>query len=298
MKPKLTFQEMINHLKTKGITFQHISEQEAKVYLRDQNYFYKLTAFRQNFEKINGEYIGLDFATLVDLSKIDTALRYFVLDLALDYEHAIKTKILSLITLDPSEDGYAVVDQFRRLHQNTYQIILVNMKRGNYGKEFYRKRHKHLAVWNLLEGTTMGSLSVFIDFYYKQKKIKSLKADHKLTKFAKNLRNAAAHNNALLINLFSKDTKISPNIETVSYAQPYGISRKQLTEQKLNDLFALVFLHKKYCSELVNQERLARLNQLLEQIYKNKSLYHLDMLPRLSQALNTCDVIVDILKGK
>ena len=50
-RSKLTYPEQINHLKKKGITFIGINEAEAITYLKENNNFFKLLAYRKNFDK-------------------------------------------------------------------------------------------------------------------------------------------------------------------------------------------------------------------------------------------------------
>jgi len=63
-KRKYTYKEMINYMKSKGIKFELMNEQQAIKYLRKENYYFKLTAYRKNFPKVNGKYVDLDFAYL------------------------------------------------------------------------------------------------------------------------------------------------------------------------------------------------------------------------------------------
>ena len=65
-KPMLDVEGQVQHLKDKGITFQLVNEEEAKEYLRNNNYYFKLTSYRKNYEKYEdgdneGKYISLDF---------------------------------------------------------------------------------------------------------------------------------------------------------------------------------------------------------------------------------------------
>ena len=51
MKPLLNTDEMINHMKAKGIKFNIISKDEAKKFLTESNYYMKLASYRTNYPK-------------------------------------------------------------------------------------------------------------------------------------------------------------------------------------------------------------------------------------------------------
>lgn len=51
LKPMLKVSEMVNYLKQKNIKFDKITEEEAEIYLKDNNNYYNLTSYKDNFEK-------------------------------------------------------------------------------------------------------------------------------------------------------------------------------------------------------------------------------------------------------
>ena len=113
MKKSLSYNEQIEHMKNKGITFNIIAENEAKDFLINNNYFLKLYAYRKNYYKTkDGKYINLDFAYLKELSTIDMHLRYLIVEMCLDIEHAIKVKLLNKVQQVSNEDGYNIVKNF------------------------------------------------------------------------------------------------------------------------------------------------------------------------------------------
>ena len=64
MKPMLTEEQLVTHLKDKGVTFQLYTESDAVDYLRNNNNYYKLASYRKNYDKYQGgesagKYIGL-----------------------------------------------------------------------------------------------------------------------------------------------------------------------------------------------------------------------------------------------
>lgn len=272
-KKKLTNKEMIEHLQSKGVTFSIVSESQAIAILRQNTYFYKVTAYRKNFLKENDKYKNLEFAMLNDLATIDMRLRYILLQLSLDYEHAIKSKLLDIITNDPKEDGYDIVQRFRKKHPNTYKIIMTDFHKNKYNKDMYKKRKDKVAIWTLFEVISFGSLSIFIDFFWNDKGTKSIKEAKNLTKYAKNIRNAAAHNNPILVNLFDKSLQKKNDQAVVSYASLFGIDSKDLRDKKINDIFSLFYLHKIYCSSGINHARVNELKSLLKRAEYHKDWY-------------------------
>lgn len=131
MKQLLTTDQLIKHMKEKGVTFNIISEQDAKIFLSENNYYMKLASYRANYpkylsgEKV-GQYINLDFAYLKELSSIDRHLRYLIMEMCLDIEHALKVLLISHVENNPLEDGYELIRRFigytnsRGQQQNEY----------------------------------------------------------------------------------------------------------------------------------------------------------------------------------
>lgn len=83
LKPKLTSEEQINHLKEKGVKFSLCTEEEAQNYLDYNNNYFKVSSFRKNYSKIpygnnTGMYKNLEFEYLKDLAIIDMTLRYII----------------------------------------------------------------------------------------------------------------------------------------------------------------------------------------------------------------------------
>lgn len=62
-KPKLSAEEQIAHLKVKkGVLFSIDTEEQALSYLNNNNNFFKLTAYRKNYEQnIDGKYVNFQF---------------------------------------------------------------------------------------------------------------------------------------------------------------------------------------------------------------------------------------------
>lgn len=109
--------EQIFHMTQNGVSFQLFPPQEAEDFLTNKNFFFKVKAFDKNFEKYNnknnphfGQYINLDFAYLVDLSRKDAILRELILDLALDLEHYLKVAVNRFLMNNKIEVDSLIVD--------------------------------------------------------------------------------------------------------------------------------------------------------------------------------------------
>ncbi len=63
MKLLKTTDELIEHMKAKGIKFNITTEEDAKMFLQNNNYYMKLASYRANYDKHKGDdkYINLDF---------------------------------------------------------------------------------------------------------------------------------------------------------------------------------------------------------------------------------------------
>ncbi|MEE1101868.1 MAG: Abi family protein [Agathobacter sp.] len=70
-------------------------------------------------------YYNLDFAYIVELSKLDMYLRKIILELCLDVEHYLKVRLMNDLTNNNSEDGYNIVELFLHIHfVRTWQKII------------------------------------------------------------------------------------------------------------------------------------------------------------------------------
>ena len=167
-KPKLTVDEQIDHLRSKGVTFDLRPEEDARETLSDKTYYFKLAAYRVLFDKRvggerDGEYVGLDFGQLRDLAAIDHMLRYTLLPMTLDIEHFAKAKLMREVTERVGEDGYSIVaDYLESLSERNRSIRekeMERLKRDRYSGGMARKYDEEKPVWVLIELLSFGASS-------------------------------------------------------------------------------------------------------------------------------------------
>lgn len=295
-KRMYTTTELIQHLKTKGTTFNYMSTAEAQRMLDTTNYYFKLTSYRKNFAKDNNDkYINLDFAYLTDLAAIDAQLREYLLELTLDIEHGIKTFLITNISNNPTEDGYSIVQEFKNKYPTQYEHTLIQLNKNKYLHDLYQKYHSDMPIWVFMEIASFGVLSLFTDFYYKKYKTKNLRQIHSHLKFCKNIRNACAHSDPFLINLFSdKEFLRHPSAPVMSVGENMNISKEYITDLKINDLISTFYLHKKIQSKKLAEHRVREGKRLLDRFNRHNEWYSENQ--KINTFISILTKLIDYLK--
>lgn len=295
-KPKLTAEELIAKMKKeKGITFNYISEENAIEFLKRKNNYYRLAAYRKNYDKrLNGEnkgtYINLDFAYLVDLSIIDMHLRNLIIQMCLDIEHDLKVQLLNDITSNPVEDGYDIVVSF--LNNNEYLKEEIYKKRfstyvGDLINKFFTfETHKNAnnkdiiddmevrcPIWAFVEIISFGTFINLYDYYYDL----DAPIQKQLLNPVKSLRNACAHNNCLINNLRRGSTrptrKVSQFVSSISNIKS-DARKKYLSSQPIFEFCSLLLVYDSVVSENVKGHRYKELSSLINKRMKKHSEYY------------------------
>lgn len=294
-KPMLNSTQLVKHMQNKGIKFEIINTNDAKYMLDNINYYFKVASYRVNFPKdSNGQYINLDFAYLTDLASIDMQLRDYLLDLSLDIEHGIKVLLLHQMSEDPNEDGYQIVREFKDQFPKQYAHTLVNLKNNRYEQDMYLKHHEDIPIWIFMEIITFGTLSQFVDFYYSKHPYKRIKPVYNHLKFSKNIRNACAHSNPLLLNLFSEREFLPhPSGPVRSAARVIGVSNNYLNDLKINDLVSTFYLHKIIQSKKMSEHRVRQGHRLINRFHRHEEWYADNT--RLNSFFSVLNTMIDYL---
>lgn len=212
MKQKLSTQQQIEHLESKGIVFELCSKEDAAAYLRKKNNFLRLSSYRFLFEKqiqgkAKGCYLNLDFAYLADLASIDRILREVFLLITLDIEHFAKIKLLGIIDSLSAENGYSIVSDFKDSLSPSYRKRLSNelhnrsdegIGRDIYAGNLISKYELEMPIWVFLEVVSFGTFLSFYRFCAQRWNDDTLLQEHYILKSVKALRNACAHNSCIV----------------------------------------------------------------------------------------------------
>ena len=283
VKPKLSLDGQIEHLKEKGVLFNIMDEAEARDYLGQHNNYFKLTAYRKNYDKHpagenKDKYINLEFAYLVDIAVIDMQLRYRIVHMALDLEHHTKLQLLRKMD-EYNEDGYQVVqDYIDSLDEKQRKIFdsEINRNKGNiYCGDIIAKYEGAFPVWAFIEIVPFGRLVAFYGFCADRFSDKSMKDTFYRLLTCKEIRNASAHSNCILNNLKAKTAAHSTNAAvTLELMKIKGMNtnfrKNRMSNARIQQVVTLLYTHKDMVeSEGIKRSESEDLKKIMERVDKN-----------------------------
>lgn len=237
----------------------------------------KLASYRANYEKrkSNGEYINLDFAYLQELSTIDMHLRYSILQMCLDVEHALKTRLLKDIEDNPEEDGYDIIRRFITKYERSCQNIQKH-KSSEYCRELIEKYYPYFPAWVFVELISFGDMVKLYE-YYSERYPGRLK-DSELLYSIRDLRNATAHSNCLINKLQKGTNKPSVKIiKFVSNIDGIGTSMRtnKLSNKFLYDFISLLYVYNEFINvNIVKEKRFKQIQEFIDgRVIKNSEYF-------------------------
>lgn len=287
-KPKLLIDEQIEYLKTKGVKFNIIGTDDARKYLEQNNNYFKLTAYRKNYKKhINGKdkgkYINLEFAYLIDLAVIDMRLRYVLVRMALDIEHCIKMQLINKV-INSSEDGYSIVQEYMDSLSNNQKIVmngeLSKNKNNIYCGSVISKYNDNFPIWAYVEIIPFGRIISFYQFCAERFNDEEMKDNYYRLLSCKELRNAAAHNNCILNELYPRMTKRKTNYTVDRKLMEIDTITKEIRERKMSNpriqqIITLLYVHKdRVMSEGIHKHESMELHDLTKRMFQHIDFYN------------------------
>lgn len=306
-KTKLSIDDQINYMKdTNGIKFNIVAEDIAKVFLVNNNYYFKLKSYAKNYDKYasganSGKYINLEFAYLKELSTIDMHLRKFIIKMTLDIEHFLKTQLLRDFVENEQEDGYTIIKEF--LQKYPYIEDNINNKSNNsICCDLVLKYKDNFAIWNIIEVLSFGDFIKLYEIYYQ--KYNTAGSINNYLWSVKFLRNAAAHNNCLINSLkkpYNAKIKLNKDINTFVSRIP-GITaevrKKKMANPIVHDFVVTLFAFNGIVnSQKMKKHTMEELKELMEGRFKrNKSYFEKNQL--IVSYFNFIKVIVDYFYSK
>lgn len=291
-KPWLAPEQQVSHLKSKGVKFQLLSEDEAVAYLSKSNNYFRLRSYRTGFPKVDegprkGQYANLDFKMLVDLSTADMLLRNELLPMTLDIEHFAKVRLLGKIER-AGEDGYEIVADFLAAYdKRDSQGGVVNRAKDEIRKG---KSSPYVAgllskypcfdfpVWVFLELVAFGTFIYFYKFCAERFNDKGMLDEFYLLQSVKCLRNACAHNNCILNDMSSgKPMFKARNAVSVAIGEIESVGRGQrrskLSNDRLQQVATALYVHKRIASKGVHDSRALSLGRFSRRMVEHVDYY-------------------------
>lgn len=252
MKNKLSIDGQIEDLKRKGVKFDIMTEDEARKFLRYNNFYFKLKSYAKNYityqkTEFKNQYINLDFAYLVELSTLDMYLRKLVVHMCLDIEHFLKTRLMYDISTNDAEDGYNIVRKYLDGNFDILSKLYKDPSKSATGGLIvkFKNNEEEIPIWSFIETLSFGRFIELYNLYYGiygGKNYSSYLGDIKF------LRNAAAHNTCLL-NAIRKpyQTKINKTMdimEILKKNKELTTSYKdKMTNPVVHDFVVLLFVY-------------------------------------------------------
>ncbi len=301
LKPKLKTQELIEHLKGNGVMFALMSEADAFTYLEQNNNYFKLTAYRKNFKKEplagfeKDQYINLDFGHLRALAVIDMRLRYILMHMCADVEHALKVRLMRAITQNQREDGYDIVNDFEKsLDPNVLSSLKCEIERVDnapYCCDILNKYNGKFPVWAYIEILPFGRLLDLYKFYFSKYLDKNEIDFYYVLTDVRQLRNAVAHNNCI-INDLRPIEYIKPNGKplrpkhcVMDELQKIGTTKssrgKRMINPRMCQVVSLLYAHKELVLSIrTKKHRYEELHNLVdvEMVQQRDIFKHNDLL--------------------
>lgn len=168
-RPKLSINSQIEHMEKKGIKFDIVSKDEAKDFLENHTYYFKIKSYAKNYGKIitndkQEKYVNLEFGYMLELSRIDAQLRYLIVHLCLDIEHFLKVRLLKDFNKS-SNNGYNLVERLFIIN-GTSKDAIARKGRKSTCMDLVNKYKNDFAIWNIVEVMTFGEFLKFLLLYY------------------------------------------------------------------------------------------------------------------------------------
>lgn len=291
-KKWLNPREQVEHLKSKGVRFTLMSEEDAVAYLEKNNNYFRLRSYRTGFPRIEegeraGMYANLDFKMLVDLSIIDMLLRYEMLPLTLDIEHFAKVRLLEKIEKN-DEDGYKIVSDFISSYDACADtgVITNRVKReidhgstSPYLRDLVAKYPDYgFPAWAFIEVVSFGTFNYFYKFCGERFDDKNMIDEFYLLQSVRGLRNACAHNNCIINNMKAGTAQYRPRIavsqalSTIPGIGP-GQRRAKLSNDRIQQIVTTLHLHRQLASSGVIEHRAEALGKFSTRMSQNLEFY-------------------------
>jgi len=266
-------------MRSKGVTFNHVTMDQAKTYLERKNSDFRIKAYCKNYEvkPSTGEYINLDFNYLTEMAEIDHQLRRFITKFIVHLEHILKQNLLRDLTNEPTEDGFTIISDFLVENPGVLSSIEEKRRQSVVGELIDKYRDRY-SMWSILEVLSFGEFIKLYGFYYERHPAKG--KHENILHHIKFLRNAVVHNICLL-NSLKRPYQLSSFRrceEVVSYLSRSPISskarNKNLENPVIHDLITALYVFQSVCADRDTKKKYCvELNRLFKADFVKNGAY-------------------------
>ena len=304
-KPILNIEEQIAYLKSKGVRFEIMNEEDAKEYLSFHNNYFKLTAYRKNYNKHpdgekKGQYINMDFAYLVDIAVIDMHLRYEIVHMALNIEHFVKLQLLRKV-VEFNEDGYQIIqdyiDQLSDTQKERFDGEIARNKGNIYCGDIIDKYEGKYPIWALIEIISFGRLVSLYGFCAERFNDKEMNDNYFRLLTCKEIRNASAHSNCILNDLRAESSthrtngSVTTELMRIAGMKP-NFRKNRMSNARIQQIVTFLYMHDKLVtSEGVRSAVREELGKVLIRMYKNIDYYQDN--PQIKNTFDFLKIVID-----
>lgn len=281
----------IKELERFGIGFANTSTEDAKEFLTTNTYYQKLRSYLGRTPEV-GEFAGLDFMDLVELSRIDFRLSRQVLTLSLAIEHALKIQIWHLVESEGKdfldkclvridrqwEDRWKAKPYSSSKRNKPPKFSELKVQTSDYSRAYLDAPSKYKTdkpnvpdceLWELLESLLFGQLIDLYDAALQEGESKKGIPRHYLKRIQE-LRNAAAHENCLLVRTSTTGDEAKEwepvedcHIDSVFPSCFHNPSISHLAAEEKQEGLSRLFLHD-FCILLHVHDRLVESTRMKE----------------------------------
>lgn len=303
MKEKLTVEQQIQHMKSRGVQFNIVSGEEAISYLTNNTYYFKIKAYAKNYDKYRttekaGQYVNLEFAYLKDLAIIDMLLRHYILKTSVDLEHTMKTRFLRDFN-NSEDDGYHLVQMF--LDENPSILDDIKRKKENsYTKDLSNKLLTDgFAIWNIIELLSLKDFLMLYQRFYME--YPNARTGHDLyypMQGVRKLRNATAHSNCLINTLkrpYSGQVRYNSKVD--AFVKKIGSIDKKSRSSNMSNQVVYDFVTMLYLVDEIT-ESMGMKEQTIKELYDlvhGRMVKHADYYKKESAICSTYNFIKKIV---
>lgn len=299
----MNHKEQIARLKKQyAIEFKLTDEASAVNFLANNTYAHKLNRYVNSFEMyVNGKYAGqcvhVDFMHLLDLSTIDMRLRKVILSMTLDLEHSLKASLMNHVSENEAFDEQAFITELEGYYRHGFAPFTEEASSSYYSRSEGAHFAEHRDLGSLLEILSFGDFATLFRLYATNYPEISTPEELAFLQSAKSLRNAAAHNAALLSHLNPQVAQpVQVDYRLLQFINDLDLNNRMTNRvrenQLLLDLSALMVLTSIYCSQAVLK---IRREELLD-IFDSRFKYRLDSYEHHPHILRFRDDVLELIE--